>query len=560
MAMEEMKLRSQEHLARPVWSSIRALYKGMGYSDYDLARPMIGIANSWSHANPGHDNLQQVAQCVKEGILQAGGTPVEFGIIGPCDGMGCGNLGMHYILPARDLIANEVETMVQVNHLDAVVLLGSCDKVVPGLLMAAARLDIPAILVNGGPALGGCMFNGRESDNSTMVEALAMLNDGKITQQEYNRLEAESNPSCGSCSFLGTANTMCAVTEALGMSLPGSSMVPAVMAERRRVAQESGRRIVGMVREGLNARKIINKKGLENALRLGMAIGGSTNMALHFPAIAYEAECDFTMDDIDKIARSTPHLANIYPNGPENVPAFYRAGGVPAVMKQLAPLLNKETVTCMGKSWTEMLEEVPSVENKIIHSIPNAWHKWGSLAVLRGSLAPNTAITKPTAIHPDMLRFEGTAACFDSEDEASVAVMEGKIKPGTVLVVRYEGPKGGPGMREMVRLMKLLTGQGLALSTAVITDGRFSGSNNGCFVGHISPEASEGGPIAVVKDGDHIVIDVEAGKLDLDIPEQELQERLKNFVPPVPKKVKGYLNVYARLSESADKGAIIRNR
>ena len=376
---EHSSQRSQQFLSRPVWSSIRALYKGMGYGDYDLSRPMIGIANSWNGANPGHDNLRQVAECVREGILQAGGTPVEFGIIGPCDGMGCGNDGMHYILPARDIIANEVETMVQINHLDGVVLLGSCDKVVPGLLMAAARLDLPAILVNGGPALGGCVFNGRESDNSTMVEALAMLNDGAITQEEYNRLEADSNPSCGSCSFLGTANTMCAVAEAMGMCLPGTSMIPAVMAERRRAARASGRRIVEMVREGLTARKVISRDGLENAVKLGMAIGGSTNMALHFPAIAYEAQCDFTIDDIDRIARSTPHLANIYPNGPENVPAFYRAGGVPAVMKQLLPLLSEKAVTCTGRSWPELLQAVPAVENDIIHSIPNAWHSWGSL-------------------------------------------------------------------------------------------------------------------------------------------------------------------------------------
>lgn len=556
----DIPLRSQEHLKKPVWSSIRALYKGMGYSDYDLERPMIGIANSWSRANPGHDNLRQVAECVKEGILQAGGTPVEFGIIGPCDGMGCGNDGMHYILPARNLIADEVETMTQVNHLDGLVLLGSCDKVVPGLLMAAARLDLPAILVNGGPAMGGCVFAGRESDNSTMVEALAQLEQGAITQAEYDRLETDSNPTCGSCSFLGTANTMCAIAEALGMSLPGSSMIPAIMAERRRVAQASGRRIVEMVREGLNARQMITKQGLRNALMLGMAIGGSTNMALHFPAIAYEAECSFSMDEIDAVAHSTPHLANIYPNGPENVPAFYRAGGVPAVMKQLEPLLEKDTRICTGTSWPELLKDLPAVENSIIHAIPNAWHQWGSLAVLRGSLAPNTAITKPTAIHPDMLRFTGRAMCFDSEEAAAAAVSEGRICPGTVLVVRYEGPKGGPGMREMVRLMKMLTGQGLALSTAVITDGRFSGSNNGCFVGHISPEAAEGGPIAVVQDGDPIVIDVEGGRLDLDIPPEELQARLTAFVPPPPKQVKGYLNVFARLAESADKGAIIRNR
>ena len=519
---------------------------------------MIGIANSWNRANPGHDNLQQVAQYVRDGILQAGGTPVEFGIIGPCDGMGCGNEGMHYILPARDVIANEVEVMAQVNHLDGLVLLGSCDKVVPGLLMAAARLDLPAILVNGGPAMGGCVFAGRESDNSTMVEALAMLNKGEITQEEYNRLEADSNPTCGSCSFLGTANTMCAVAEGLGMSLPGSSMIPAVMAERRRVAQESGRRIVEMVREGLNARKIINKKGLENALKLGMAIGGSTNMALHFPAIAYEAECDFTMDDVDAIARSTPHLANIYPNGPENVPAFYKAGGVPAVMKHLAPLLSPDTLTCTGKSWPEMVEHMPAVENSIIHSIPNAFHKWGSLAVLRGSLAPNTAITKPTAIHPDMLRFQGTAACFDSEDAAGEAVLAGKIQPGTVLVVRYEGPKGGPGMREMVRLMKLLTGQGLALSTAVITDGRFSGASRGAAIGHVSPEAASGGPIGLVEEGDTIEIDIPNASIHLAVSDEELARRKAAYVQPEPNIKTGWLARYARLVTSANQGAVLK--
>lgn len=556
----EKKRISQEYLEKPKWSSIRGLYKGMGYSDYDLDRPMIGIANAWNRANPGHFNLNQVSEYVQQGIYQAGGTPVEFGIIGPCDGMGCGNEGMHYILPARDIIANEIETMVKINHLDAVVLLGSCDKVIPGLLMAAARLDIPALVVNGGPALGGMEFDGRSSDNSSLVEALGMLNKGLITQEQFDELEDKSNPCCGSCSFLGTANTMCAVTEAMGMSLPGTSMIPAVMAERLRAAQASGRRIVEMVSEGLSSRKIITESGLRNALKLGMAIGGSTNMALHFPAIAYEAGCSLCMEDMDEIARSTPHLANIYPNGPKNVPDFYQAGGVPAVMKQLQPLLDDRAVTCTGKTWEEVLSHVPVVENEMIHSIENAFHLWGSLAVLRGNLAPDSAITKPTAIDPSMLAFTGRAICFNSEDEAAEAVLAGKIRPGMVLVIRYEGPKGGPGMREMVRIMKMLYGQNLALTTAVITDGRFSGTNNGCFVGHISPEASEGGPIAAVQDGDLIYIDINKGILSLEVPDKILEERMKNLQPlkkPLPQ---GYLNVYARLAESADKGAIIKNR
>lgn len=554
------ELKSQKTLAKPEWSSIRALYKGMGYSDYDLDRPVIGIANTWNMANPGHANLRDVSEYVKQGIFQNGGTPVEFGTIGPCDGMGCGNDGMHYILPARGVIADSIEIMAQVNHVDGIVLLGSCDKVVPGLLMAAARLDIPAVLVNGGPAMGGMEFDGRSSDNSSMVEALAMLEKGEITQEAYDILENRSNPCKGSCSFLGTANTMCAVAEAMGMCLPGSSMIPAIMADRLRAAQASGRRIVDMVREGLNARKIINHKGIENAVKLGMAIGGSTNMALHFPAIAYEADCDFTMEELDEIARNTPHIAQIYPNGPLNVPKFYEAGGVPAVMRQLMPILNKEAVICTGKTWEETLEHVEPVENEIVHSIEHAFHSWGSLAVLRGNLAPDGAITKPTAIHPTMLHFEGTARCFDSEDDATKAVHAKTILPGTILVIRYEGPKGGPGMREMVRIMKMLYGQGLALSTAVITDGRFSGTNNGCFAGHVSPEASDGGPIAVVRDGDRICIDIEKGELNLLISQQELEKRMAEHQNIVPKNYKGYLNVYSRLAESADKGAIIKNR
>lgn len=552
-----MNLKSSAILKGPEWSSVRALYKGMGFSDYDLSRPMIGIANAWNNANPGHNNLRQVAEFVRQGILQAGGTPVEFGIIGPCDGMGCGNDGMRYILPARNIIADEVETMAELNHFDGVVLLGSCDKVVPGLLMAAARLDIPALLVNGGPMLGGVPFDGRASDNSSPVEALGMLQAGRITEKEYQALEDGCCPCNGSCSFLGTANTMCAVAEAMGMMLPGSSMVPAVLAERFRFAQASGRRIVEMVREGLRSRKIINGAGLRNALRLGMAIGGSTNMALHFPAIAHESGQALSMDEIDKIARSTPHLALIYPNGPLNVPDFYAAGGVPAVMKHLLPML-EEAVTCMGKSWAALLKDVPAVENDIIHSPQRAWHAWGSLAVLRGNLAPDTAVTKPTAIHPEMLYFQGEAICFDGEEAATEAVSQGKIREGMVLVIRYEGPKGGPGMREMVRIMKLLYGRGLALSTAVVTDGRFSGTNNGCFVGHVSPEASEGGPIALVEDGDRITIDIPNGRLDVDVPEETLARRRQKWRRP-PCECKGLLRRFAQQAESAALGAVCKD-
>ena len=551
------EMNSRAVLQKPEWSSVRALYKGMGYTDEELDKPQIGIFNTYSSANPGHFNLNQVAQFVTKGILEEGGNPVEVGTIGPCDGIGCGNSGMRFILPARELIADSVETMTGLQHFDGIVLLGSCDKVIPGLLMAAARLDLPAILVNGGPALGGMMFEGRASDNSSMVEALAMLYDGKITQAEYDLLEDRSNPSCGSCSFLGTANTMCAVAEAMGMMLPGSSMVPAVYAERLRVAVRSGRQIVRMVREGLSARAMINAQGLENALRLGMAIGGSTNMALHFPAIAREAEVAFGIDDIDRIGRSTPHIASIYPNGPKNVPDFYEAGGVPPVMKHLLSLLCGDAMTCTGKTWRELLEALPPVENEMIHSLEHPFHESGSLAVVRGNLAPDGAITKPTAIHESMLTFTGKAMCFDCEEDASDAVEKHRIEDGTVVVIRYEGPKGGPGMREMVRIMKKLYGQGKALTTAVITDGRFSGSNNGCFVGHISPEAAAGGPIALVRDGDLITIDIPAGTINMDVTEEELEKR-KALCPKKENPVKkGYLSRYARLVGSAAQGAVL---
>lgn len=558
--METRELLSQKYLQRPWWSSIRALMKGSGLGDEELGRPLIGIANAWNQLNPGHANLDQIAAAVRQGVDQAGGTPLEFGLIGPCDGLGCGNEGMRYLLPARGLIADEIEVMAKVGHLDALVLLGSCDKVIPGMLMAAARLDIPAILVNAGPALGGMFFDGRSSDNSSVVEALGMLGCGLIDEAEYLRLENHSSPSCGSCSFLGTANTMAALTEALGMCLPGSSMIPAVFAERLRAARASGRRIVALLREGLTARRMINRAGLANAVRLGVAIGGSTNMALHIPAIAYEADCAFSLEDMDAIARRTPHIARIYPNGPANVPDFYAAGGVPLVMKQLEGLLELSALSGDGRPWRETLAEIPRVENEIIRVPEHCFDARGGLAVLRGNLAPRGAVTKPTAIAPQMLRFTGRALCFDSEEEASAAVAERRIAAGSVLVIRYEGPKGGPGMREMVRIMKLLKGQGLAESTAVVTDGRFSGTNNGCFAGHVSPEAQEGGPIAYVRDGDEILIDVREGRLSFSVTEEELAERMRAAPPGKARAVRGYLHIYQRLAESADLGAMIRNR
>ena len=553
-----IKLRSQKILQRPRWSKVRALFKSMGYSDTDLDRPLIGIANSWNRLVSGHYNLKQVAEYVSQGILQSGGTPAEFGVIGACDGIASGHEGMHYILPSRELIAGSIEIMVQAHRLDGIVLLGSCDKIVPGMLMAAARLDIPAILVVGGPAAGGCQFDGRAADTTSIAEGLGMLKAGRIDDAHYNQLEDRVMPTCGSCSFLGTANSMGCVAEAMGMSLTGTATIPATHADRLRAAQHSGRRIVDLVQKGITARRFINRKGIENAIRLTAAIGGSTNVALHLPAIGYEAGVSVPMTLFDELCQSTPHIAKVNPAAAPNVPDFHQAGGVPAVMKEILHLLHGDALTVTGTTVTENLENIPTGDPAIIRSRQNPWNSQGGLAVLCGNLAPDTSITKPAAIHPDMHTFVGKARCFDSEEEANHAILEGRIKSGDVLVIRYEGPKGGPGMREMATAMKLLYGRGLAMKTAVVTDGRFSGTNNGCFVGHISPEAAEGGPIAAVLDGDTIAIDIPNRSVKLDIKDDVLQERLSKWQKPPRKITNGYLGIYSKLASSAAEGAILK--
>ncbi len=552
--------RSRDILKRPEGALARGLYKAMGYSDYDLSRPMIGVANSWNRVVPGHYNLSLVSDYVKQGILQAGGTPVEFGVIGACDGIAQGHDGMHYILPTRDLIANDVEMMIGAHRLDAVVLIGSCDKIVPGMLMAAARMDIPAIFIAGGPMEGGCEFDGREADISALTEALGMLKAGKISEEEYRKLEDCAGPGCGSCSFFGTANTMCCLAEALGMSLPGSAAIPATHADRLRAAQESGRQLMRMVQEGITARRIINKKSIENTIRLNAAVGGSTNAILHMLAIAYEADVELTADDFEALSRTTPLIAKIFPASPLNVPDFHFAGGVPAVMKEILPLLHGDALTVSGKTVAQNVGSARIQNPNMIKTFARPWRTGGGLAVLRGNLAPNTAITKPAAIDPSIHKFTGKAICFDTEEAANQAVLDGKVVEGQVVVIRYEGPKGGPGMREMYMAMKLLFGRGLALKTALVTDGRFSGTNNGCFVGHISPEAAEGGPLAIVKDGDTITIDIPNRSLHLQVADEEIKARLAKWKRPEPKFKKGYLALYSRLAESADKGAIIRHK
>lgn len=539
----------------------RATYKSMGFTTDDLKRPLIGIANAWSESDPGHFNLRQVAQRVKDGIYRAGGTPVEFGVIGGCDGMGQGHKGMHYILPSRELIADSIESMAEINLFDGLVLLGSCDKIVPGMLMAAARLDIPCILLPGGPMEGGKVFDGRQSDQTSSSEAYGMLSAGLITEEEYVSLEDTACPGCGSCSYLGTANTMCALSEALGMTLPDGATIPATSAARLMIAEETGIRIMDLVRNGINSRKIITNASVRNAVKACLAMSGSTNAVMHLTAIAHEAELDIdVLDAFDKLSAEIPQIAKMNPSCQYNVIDFYYDGGVARLMENLRDMLETDALTVTGGTVADNIRDhvykYPAT-GLVNHTVENAFGNSGGVAVLRGNIAPNTGITKPGAFDVSLHHFEGEAICFDSEEEAEEAILAGRVHEGHVVVIRYEGPKGGPGMREMFKAMKYIYGRGLSLSTALITDGRFSGTNNGCFVGHISPEAAEGGPIAVIRDGDRIVIDVEERRLDVLVSDEELQRRLKEWVRPAPRFTKGWLGRYCRLAKSGAEGAVI---
>lgn len=558
-----MKFRSSEILSKLMFTENRALYKSMGFSDSDLKGPVIGIANSWNELVPGHYNLRNIAEFVKKGIHKAGGMAVEFGVIGACDAQACGHIGMKYILPTRDLIAFDVEAMAESHRLDGIVLLGSCDKIVPGMLMAAARLDIPAILLVGGPMAGGIEFDGRKSDSTSVSEAVGMLSAGRITADEFSLLEDNAAPSCGSCSYYGTANSMGCAAEAMGMSLTGSSLIPATASARMRAAEETGKKIVELVKSGITAGKVISRASLENAAKVMVATGGSTNTFIHLSAIAHEIgiEAGEMMEIYDRASENIPSIARVNPSSKFDMEDFYRAGGIPQVMTELGDSIDLSCMTATGKSLEENLRVWTSpfgVDRRVIRTKKDPFDALGGLAVLRGNLAPGTGITKPIAIDPSMHFFSGPAKVFESEEEANEAILSGRIEEGDVLVVRYEGPKGGPGMREMYFAMKLLYGRGLAKKTALITDGRFSGTNNGCFVGHISPEAAEGGPIAAVRDGDIITIDVKNKRLDVDLSPEELEVRLKDWKRPPQKELKGILGIYAKLASSAAEGGMMK--
>jgi len=541
----------------------KVLWKGCGYSDDDLDRPIIGIANSFNDMVPGHTNLRQLAEYVKNGIYRAGGTPAEFGVIACCDGVATGHMGNNYALPSRDNIADSIEIQARAHKLDGLVLLGSCDKIVPGMLMAAARLDIPAIFVAGGCMAGGAPFaNKTRSDSTTITEAIGMYQAGKVTYEELQDLASVCCPTCGSCQFMGTANTMCCEAEALGMSLTGSALIPAFYNERLRSAFQSGEKIVELVKKGITARQVMSLDAIRNAIRVLMAVGGSTNAVIHTCALAYELGMDPSkiMDEFEIISDQIPHIAKISPASVVyDSEDLYKAGGIPEVMKVIQGSLDLNVMTVTGKTLGENLDgwrNLYGPNPEVIRPLDNPHSTLGGLAIMRGNLAPDTGVAKPAAIAEEARRFTGTAVCFDSEEACTEAIRQRKIQAGNVVIIRYEGPKGGPGMREMYQPLKMLYGQGLNKTTAVVTDGRFSGTNNGCFVGHVSPEAAAGGPIALVQDGDRITIDVYKKELTLHVSDEELAKRRAAWTYE-PKPVSGFLKRYAKLAQSADKGGIL---
>jgi len=534
----------------------RALLYSTGLPKSQLNKPFIGLATSFTDIIPGHISMRDLERFIEKGIHTAGGYPFTFGIPGICDGIAMGHKGMKYSLPSRELIADIIECIVEAHQFDGIVLLTNCDKITPGMLMAAARLDIPAIVLTAGPMLGGYYKGQRRNLTSDTFEAVGKFKKGLIVQKDLDFLEMCACPTAGSCQGMYTANTMACVTEALGMSLPGVAATPAVMSEKRRLAFETGSKIVELIKNKINARKIMTKEAFYNAIMIDMALGGSTNTVLHIKAIANEAGVKLPLEVFDEISKKTPHIVNIIPSGEHYMEDLYRAGGIPAVLKRLKDKLYSN-LTVSGSDIKDIAKNAEIYDEDIIRPVKKAYHKEGGIAILKGSLAPDGAVVKQTAVSPKMLKFEGVARCFDSEEEAMKAILDGKIKKGDVIVIRYEGPSGGPGMREMLSPTSAITGMGLNESVALITDGRFSGGTRGPCIGHVSPEAAKGGPLAIVKDGDKINIDIPKRKLELLISKEEMKKRLKSWKPPKPKIDRGYLKRYSVMVSSADKGAIM---
>lgn len=536
----------------------RSLLKADGLTDEELNRPLVAVVSAQNEVIPGHIHLQSIADAVKAGVRMAGGTPLQVNTIGVCDGIAMNHEGMHYSLTSREVIADSVECAVQGHQFDAMVLIPACDKIVPGMLIAACRLNIPTILVSGGPMLAGRDKQGNQTDLNTLFDAAGQVTAGTMTQEECDWLENTACPTCGSCSGMFTANSICCLSEALGIALPGNGTVPAVYSERIRLAKRAGMKVMELLERNIRALDIINAAAIHNGMALDMAFGGSTNTMLHLTAIAHAAGCPVTMDDWDEISAKTPNITRIAPAGPLHIEDLNAAGGVPAILGELgrAGLLDETACTCHGcmKDW---LATCPPVDGEVVRSVENAFSQTGGLKVLKGNLAPDCGVVKKSAVEPDMYQHTGPARVFESEEEACEAIFGGKINPGDVVVIRYEGPAGGPGMREMLTPTSAICGMGLAKSVALITDGRFSGATKGPAIGHVSPEAAAGGPIALVHEGDTIAIDIEAGTLELQVSEEELTQRRVQWQAPAPKYTTGVLSRYAKLVTSADKGAYL---
>lgn len=535
----------------------RTLFHAMGYSDDDLSKPLIGVVDAFNEIIPGHIHLRDIAQAVKLGVSAAGGTPIEFPAIGICDGIAMGHSGMRYPLASRELICDSIEAVANAHAFDGLVLIPNCDKIVPGMLMAAGRLNIPAVVVSGGPMLAG-RYKGKDISVSTMFEAAGKVESGQMDESELARMECLACPGCGSCSGLFTANTMNCLTEVLGMGLPGNGTIPAAYTGARRIlAKKAGAAIMNLVKKDIRPRDIMTMKAFENAIAVDMAIGGSTNTVLHLPAIAHEAGLDLPLDLFDEISKKAAYICKLSPGGSYHIQDLNEAGGMNAVMKELTKLhlIHEDAITING-TVADRVAEGENERPEVLHTVENAYMNKGGIAILKGNLAPLGSVIKESAVDPDLLTYTGTAKCFNSEEDAIKAIMDGEIKEGHVVVIRYEGPKGGPGMREMLNPTAVITGIGLKV--ALLTDGRFSGASRGACVGHISPEAMEGGPIALVHDGDLITVDVPNRKLELHVSDEELAKRKSLWTPPEPKVKTGYLSRYARLVTSANTGAVLK--
>jgi len=541
----------------------RSLFKAIGYTDTELQRPLVGVVNSANTIIPGHVHLDYIVEAVKAGIYMGGGTPVEFGTIGVCDGIAMNHVGMKYSLASRELIADSIEVMATAHAFDAMVMVTNCDKIVPGMLMAAARLNLPTIVISGGPMLAGnnpLAGKKEKIDLVTVFESVGAVLSGRMTEEDLLAIENAACPTCGSCAGMFTANSMNCLTEAIGMGLPGNGTIPAVMSERIRLAKEAGMQIIRLLEQNITPEKIMTEKAFKNALRVDMALGCSTNTVLHLLAIANEARVSIDLNLINEISVTTPHICSLSPGGTHHIEDLYQAGGISAVLNELlnAGIINDDCMTVTGKTVGENVKGSSILDNNIIRPVNNPYHSQGGLAVLFGNLAPDGCIVKQSAVLDEMLCHEGPARVFDSEEDATRAIMGGNIKKGDIVVIRYEGPMGGPGMREMLTPTSAIAGMQLDRHVALITDGRFSGGTKGASIGHVSPEAMQGGPVAIVKEGDIISINIPDKTITLKISEQEIKDRLASWTPPEPNISHGYMARYARMVSSASTGAIVK--